>query len=64
MPRGTVPGACSSEHGPDGQWSRAATIAAAGIVSSQATTMLPATPQRIAASRFVAPAPITEPETT
>ena len=27
-------------------------------------TMLPATPQRTAESRFVAPAPITAPETT
>ena len=38
--------------------------AAAGIVSSQAKTMLPATPQRTAESRLVAPAPSTEPEIT
>ena len=34
------------------------------MVSIQATTMLRAVPQRTAASRRVAPAPITEPETT
>ena len=38
----------------------AATAAAAGIVSTQATTMLPATPQRTAESRRVAPTPITD----
>ena len=37
-------------------------IAAAGSVSTQATTMLPATPQRTADSRFAAPDPITAPE--
>ena len=35
----------------------AAASAAIGIVSTQATTMLPATPQRTADSRFVAPTP-------
>ena len=40
----------------------APTRAAAGIVSTQATRMLPATPQRTAFSRRVAPAPSTEPE--
>src|SRR5204863_7601326 len=34
---------------------------AAGIVSSQAATMLPATPQRTAETRLPAPAPITPP---
>ena len=33
-----------------------------GIVTTHATTMLPATPQRTAESRCVAPAPITAPE--
>jgi hypothetical protein len=33
-------------------------------VTIQATTMLPATPQRTAERRFVAPAPITAPEIT
>ena len=42
----------------------AATSAAAGIVRTQATTMFPATPQRTAESRFVAPAPMTAPDTT
>ena len=42
----------------------AATSAAAGIVSTQAKTMFPATPQRTADSRFVAPEPITAPEIT
>ncbi len=42
----------------------AATSAAAGIVRIHAKTMFPATPQRTAESRFVAPAPITAPETT
>ena len=36
--------------------------AAAGRVSTQAATMLPATPQRTADSRLAAPAPITAPE--
>src|SRR5919199_1893424 len=36
--------------------------AAAGSVSTQATTMLPATPQRTADTRFAAPEPITPPE--
>ena len=36
--------------------------AAQGIVSSQAITMFPATPQRTAEKRWVAPAPRTEPE--
>ena len=35
-----------------------------GIVSNQAKTMLPATPQRTAESRLVAPAPSTAPEIT
>src|SRR4051812_105485 len=39
-------------------------IAAVGSVSSQATTMLPATPQRTAESRFPAPAPMTPPAIT
>ena len=39
---------------------RAATAPAAGIVITQAKTMLPATPQRTADSRRVAPAPMTE----
>src|SRR6476659_4184865 len=47
-----------------GNHTSAAMAAAAGIVSTQATTMLPATPQRTAESRFVAPEPITAPETT
>ena len=38
--------------------------AAAGIVSTQAKTMFPATPQRTAESRLVAPEPITAPEIT
>ena len=38
----------------------AATAAAAGIVSTQAKTMLPATPQRTADSRRVAPTPMTD----
>ena len=38
--------------------------AAAGRVRSQATTMLPATPQRTADSRLPAPAPITPPAIT
>src|SRR3954451_7418289 len=42
----------------------AATRAAAGSVSTQATTMLAATPQRTADARVVAPAPSTEPEIT
>src|ERR671923_229940 len=37
---------------------------AQGMVSSQAITMLPATPQRTAESRRDEPTPITEPETT
>src|SRR5581483_4662666 len=47
-----------------GKYSAAATRPAAGIVSSQANTMLPATPQRTADRRRVAPAPMTEPVTT
>ena len=43
---------------------RAADGPAAGIVSTQATTMLPATPQRTAESRLAAPAPMTPPEIT
>jgi len=39
----------------------APTNAAAGIVSTQATAMLPASPQRTADSRFAAPAPSTAP---
>ena len=35
----------------------AATAAAAGSVKNQPTTMLPATPQRTAEKRFVAPTP-------
>src|SRR5581483_8411353 len=42
----------------------AATAAAAGIVSTHAVTMFPATPQRTAERRFVAPTPMTAPETT
>jgi hypothetical protein len=38
----------------------APTRAAHGIVSTHATTMLPATPQRTAESRLEAPAPSTE----
>src|SRR2546429_672481 len=38
--------------------------AAAGSVRTQATTMLPATPQRTADSRLAAPDPITAPEIT
>src|SRR5215218_8359299 len=37
-------------------------MAAAGSVSTQATTMLPATPQRTADRRLAAPEPITAPE--
>src|SRR5437763_6491231 len=37
---------------------------AAGRVSTQAVTMLPATPQRTADTRLAAPAPITPPEIT
>ena len=40
----------------------APTIAAQGIVMIQAAAMFPATPQRTAEKRFVAPAPSTEPE--
>src|SRR5580765_8120981 len=47
-----------------GQYRAAATRAAAGIVSTQATTMFPATPQRTAERRRVAPAPMTAPEMT
>ncbi len=47
-----------------GNQTPAATSAAAGMVSTQANTMFPATPQRTAESRRVAPAPITAPETT
>ena len=43
---------------------RAATAAAAGMVSTQAITMFPATPQRTADSRRVAPAPMIEDEIT
>jgi len=39
---------------------RAATAAAAGIVSTHAKMMLPATPQRTAEKRRVAPTPMTE----
>src|SRR5919202_5844851 len=39
-------------------------IAAAGSVSPQAATMLPATPQRTAETRLAAPAPMTPPEIT
>ena len=42
----------------------AAIAAVAGMVSTQATRMFRATPQRTAPSRRVAPAPITAPETT
>ena len=42
----------------------AAIAAAAGIVNTHAATMLPATPQRTAERRFVAPEPMTAPETT
>jgi secreted PhoX family phosphatase len=38
-------------------WAAAATMAAAGMVSTQAARMLPATPQRTADSRRVAPTP-------
>src|SRR5918912_3922192 len=38
------------------------TSAAAGIVSTHAAMMLPATPQRTADRRLAAPAPITAPE--
>ena len=38
--------------------------AAAGRVSSQATTMFPATPQRTAEKRLAAPAPVMPPEMT
>ena len=38
--------------------------AAIGKVSSQATTMFPATPQRTAETRLPAPAPMTAPEIT
>src|SRR6185503_9520986 len=38
------------------------TIAAAGIVSTHAIMMFPATPQRTAETRLAAPAPITAPE--
>src|SRR3954447_17413556 len=38
--------------------------AAAGSVSTQATAMLPATPQRTADRRLAAPAPMTPPEMT
>src|SRR5947209_6393937 len=42
---------------------RAPTAADAGRVTSQATTMEPATPQRTADARRMAPAPTTEPIT-
>ena len=42
----------------------AAIAAVAGMVNTHATRMFRATPQRTAPSRHVAPAPITEPETT
>lgn len=42
----------------------AAISAVAGMVSSQATRMFLATPQRTAPSRRVAPAPMTAPDTT
>src|SRR5918996_3085067 len=41
----------------------APTTPAQGIVRTQAIRMFPATPQRTALRRFVAPAPSTEPET-
>src|SRR3954464_12855056 len=41
-----------------------AVSAAAGMVSTHAMTMLPATPQRTADTRFAAPAPMTAPEIT
>ena len=40
------------------------TTAAAGSVSTQATAMLPATPQRTADRRFAAPAPMIAPDIT
>src|SRR5918994_4392037 len=40
----------------------APTAADAGRVSTQATTMLPATPQRTAETRLAAPAPMIAPE--
>src|SRR3954447_2636326 len=39
-------------------------IAAAGIVRTHATAMLPATPQRTAETRLAAPAPMIPPEMT
>ena len=68
-PSGQVPGqsldTAASEDAPrSASRAAAATSAAAGIVRIQATTMFPATPQRTAESRFVAPAPITAPEMT